>query len=64
MSLIKQILIVFFVSIATLKIADVSFGFFNHNLKVLILQKELLAQLFSESLTQINMPLFVQIIIT
>ena len=29
MSLIKQILIVIFVSVATLKIADVSFGFFQ-----------------------------------
>ena len=33
MSLIKQILIVFFVSIATLKIADVSFGFFQSQSK-------------------------------
>jgi len=39
MSLIKQILIVFFVSIATLKIADVSFGFFQSQSKSASLTK-------------------------
>ena len=63
MNLIKQILIVIFVSIATLKIADVSFGFFQSQSTSSSLAKGLIAQLFLESLTQISMLLFVQIII-